>query len=106
MSGRQKTSKAPTAKAGRRSALSAIDDAAAEVEAAEGAAAEAEAEERPEPPAKTAPRPRAPPPPSEPTQRQKTLEAAKEKEIDNALNDSVKKLQEQLNQSEKGKSSN
>ena len=80
----------------RRQALTALDDAAAEVEAAEGAA-------RAEPPV---PRPKAPPskaapaPPAEPTDRQKTLEAAKEKEINKALNDTVRKLQEQLNQAE------
>jgi hypothetical protein len=111
MSGCQRkeaTTKAP-AKPGRRSASSALamEDASAEVAAAVEAAANAGAEERPEPPAKTAPRrarPRpspAPVPTSKPTHRQKTLKAAKEKEIFKALNESVKKLQEQLNQSEK-----
>ncbi len=101
MSGRQKkeaTAKAAAAKAGRRSVSSGVENAVAEVESAEGAAAEAEVAE---PPAKPAPRPRASqaaPPPSEPTQRQKTLETAQEKEIYQALNDSVKKLQEQSNQ--------
>jgi hypothetical protein len=87
-------------------AASGVDNAAAEVLAAEGAAAEAEAEARPEPPAKSAPRPRpspAPAPPSEPTPRQKTMEQAKEKEIYRALKDSVKKLSEQLKQPEREK---
>ncbi len=97
MSGRQKkeeTTKGVAVKAGRRSASSGFEDAAAGVEAAEGATAKAEATESP---AKPAPRPRASqaPPPSEPTQRQKTWKAAKEKEILKGLNGSVKKLQEQ-----------
>jgi hypothetical protein len=84
------------ASAARSAGSMALEDAAAEVEAAEGAA-------RAEPPV---PRPKAPPSkaapaqPAEPTDRQKTLEAAKEKEINKALNDTVRKLQEQLNQAE------
>jgi hypothetical protein len=98
MSGRQKkeaTAKVAAAKAGRRTALPGVKDSAAELEASEGVAAEAESAE---PLAKPAPLPRASqaPPPSEPTQRQKTLEAAKEKEIYKALNYSVKKLQEEF----------
>ncbi len=81
MSGRQKkeaTAKVSAAKAGRRTTLSGVKDSAAELEASEGAAAEAEAAE---PLTKPAPLPRASqaPPPSEPTQRQKTLELGSRK---------------------------
>ncbi len=76
--GRQRK-KAKAVATGRRSAASGVEDAIAEVAAAEGAAADAEAEGRPEPPAKPAPRQKeaAPQsaPPSEPTQRQKAVEA-------------------------------
>ncbi len=99
--------KAKAAAVATRSAASAlVDDAAAEVAAAEGAAAEAEAEARPAPHAKAAPRPRplqAPAPPPEPTSRQKTMEQAKEKKFYKTLEDHVKKLSDQLEQSEREK---
>ncbi len=91
--------KAPTGAAAKaapakRTASSALDDAAAEVAVAEG---EKEAEARPAPPAKAAPRPRpAAAPPSEPTDRQKTLEQAKEKEGYKMVQDEVKKLSDEL----------
>ncbi len=78
---------------------SAVNDAAAELAAAEGAVAEAEAEARPAPPAKPAPRPRpshAPAPPAEPTDRQRTMEQTREKELYKTMQDEVKKLSDQL----------
>ncbi len=99
--------KAKATAAARRSATSAVDDAAAEVAAAEGAAAEAEAEARPAPPAKAArpapPAKAAPALPPEPTSRQKANEQAKEKEPFKTLEDHVKKLSDQLKQSEREK---
>jgi hypothetical protein len=103
MSGSRQRQKAKAAAAGRRSAALGVEDAIAEVAAAEGAAADAEAE----PHAKPAPRQQKaapqPAPPSEPTQRQKVVEAAKEKEMYQAMNDTGKRLTEILNQSEREK---
>jgi predicted RNase H-like nuclease (RuvC/YqgF family) len=77
------------------------------VAAAEGTLADAEAEARPEPPAKAAPRPprplQAPAPPAQPTARQQTLEASKDKEMFETLQDEVKILSYQLKQSEREK---
>jgi uncharacterized phage infection (PIP) family protein YhgE len=99
--------KAKAAAAARQFSTSAVDEAAAEVAAAEGAATEAEAEARPAPPAKAArpipPAKAAPAPPPEPTSRQKTNEQAKEKELFKTLEDHVKKLSDQLKQSEREK---
>jgi hypothetical protein len=96
LSGRKKAQATQKAGAAKRSAASALDDVAAEVAAAEGAI-EKEAEPRPAPPAKAAPRPRpSPAPPSEPTDRQKTLEQARENEGYKMLQDEVKKLSDEL----------
>ena len=79
--------------------MSASEEAAAEVAAAEGMEAEARAaaSAKARPPTKAAP---APAPPPEPTPRQKANEQAKEKEMFKTLQDECKKLSDKLKQAE------
>ena len=83
--------------AAKRSTTTCLEDAAAEVEAAESMDAEARAA----PAAKAARHPVAKAaPPAEPTSRQKANEQAKEKEMFKTLQDECKKLSDKLKQAE------